>query len=48
MLLGQTVNAYRHGEVDFAELLARVDRVPGLTRLRFTTSHPEHVDRSPG
>jgi tRNA-2-methylthio-N6-dimethylallyladenosine synthase len=43
MLLGQTVNAYRHAETDFAELLARVDRVPGLVRLRFTTSHPEHV-----
>jgi len=44
MLLGQTVNAYRHGDVDFVELLSRVDRVPGLARLRFTTSHPEHVD----
>lgn len=43
MLLGQTVNAYRHGELDFADLLARVDAVPGLRRLRFTTSHPEHV-----
>ncbi|HEY7412216.1 MAG TPA: tRNA (N6-isopentenyl adenosine(37)-C2)-methylthiotransferase MiaB [Vicinamibacteria bacterium] len=43
MLLGQTVNAYRHGGVDFAELLARADAVPGLRRLRFTTSHPEHV-----
>src|SRR5438445_4085389 len=43
MLLGQTVNAYQQGGVDFAELLARVDRVPGLKRLRFTTSHPEHV-----
>jgi tRNA-2-methylthio-N6-dimethylallyladenosine synthase len=45
MLLGQTVNAYRHGGVDFAELLARVDAVEGLQRLRFTTSHPEHVDQ---
>jgi tRNA-2-methylthio-N6-dimethylallyladenosine synthase len=43
MLLGQTVNAYRYGEVDFAELLRRVDAVEGLARLRFTTSHPEHV-----
>jgi tRNA-2-methylthio-N6-dimethylallyladenosine synthase len=43
MLLGQTVNAYRHGDTDFAGLLARVDAVPGLARLRFTTSHPEHV-----
>ena len=43
MLLGQTVNAYRHGDVDFADLLARVDAVDGLRRLRFTTSHAEHV-----
>jgi tRNA-2-methylthio-N6-dimethylallyladenosine synthase len=44
MLLGQTVNAYRHGDTDFTALLARLDRVEGLRRLRFTTSHPEHVD----
>lgn len=43
MLLGQTVNAYRYGETDFATLLALVHDVPGLLRLRFTTSHPEHV-----
>lgn len=45
MLLGQTVNAYRHGGLDFAGLLERVSAIPGLQRLRFTTSHPEHVDR---
>jgi len=44
MLLGQTVNAYRHGGTDFAGLLGRVDGVDGLRRLRFTTSHPEHVE----
>jgi tRNA-2-methylthio-N6-dimethylallyladenosine synthase len=44
MLLGQTVNAYRHGGTDFTGLLAAVDAVPGLQRLRFTTSHPSHVD----
>jgi tRNA-2-methylthio-N6-dimethylallyladenosine synthase len=43
MLLGQTVNAYHHGECDFSSLLTRVHDVPGLARLRFTTSHPEHV-----
>jgi tRNA-2-methylthio-N6-dimethylallyladenosine synthase len=43
MLLGQTVNAYQHGGVDFADLLRQVDAVEGLLRLRFTTSHPEHV-----
>jgi tRNA-2-methylthio-N6-dimethylallyladenosine synthase len=44
MLLGQTVNAYRDGGTDFAGLLERVHEVPRLERLRFTTSHPEHVD----
>jgi tRNA-2-methylthio-N6-dimethylallyladenosine synthase len=44
-LLGQNVNAYRgenhEGEiVDFAELLHLVARVPGIDRIRYTTSHP--------
>ena len=45
-LIGQNVNAYHaigtaDGE-DFAELLRLVDSVPGLLRLRFTTSHPHY------
>ena len=43
MLLGQTVNAYQHGDTDFAGLLRRVSEVEGLKRLRFTTSHPSHM-----
>jgi tRNA-2-methylthio-N6-dimethylallyladenosine synthase len=43
MLLGQTVNAYRHESHDFGDLLRLVSAVPGLRRLRFTTSHPSHV-----
>ena len=44
-LLGQNVNAYRGamegGEIaDFALLLELVHEVPGIERLRFTTSHP--------
>lgn len=44
-LLGQNVNAYRgdmgDGEVcDFATLLRIVHEVPGIERMRFTTSHP--------
>ena len=44
-LLGQNVNAFRgdnhYGEsVDFAELLHLVARVPGIERIRYTTSHP--------
>jgi tRNA-2-methylthio-N6-dimethylallyladenosine synthase len=44
-LLGQNVNAYHHGDVDFAGLLHQVDRLPGLRRIRFTTSHPGHLKR---
>jgi tRNA-2-methylthio-N6-dimethylallyladenosine synthase len=40
VFLGQTVNAYREGDVDFAELLRRADRVPGIERIRFTSPHP--------
>ncbi|MFQ5669777.1 MAG: tRNA (N6-isopentenyl adenosine(37)-C2)-methylthiotransferase MiaB [Acidobacteriota bacterium] len=39
-LLGQTVNAYRDGRKLFHHLLAAVARLPGLARLRFTSSHP--------
>jgi tRNA-2-methylthio-N6-dimethylallyladenosine synthase len=43
MLLGQTVDAYRSGDLDFPALLERVDAVARGARVRFTTSHPEHV-----
>ncbi len=44
-LLGQNVNAYRglnHSEeiIDFAELLHYVAKIPGIDRIRYTTSHP--------
>jgi tRNA-2-methylthio-N6-dimethylallyladenosine synthase len=48
-LLGQNVNAY-HGlapdgdEWGLAELLRALARLPGLDRLRYTTSHPRDVD----
>lgn len=45
MLLGQTVNAYQFADVDFPDLLRRVHDIDErLWRLRFTTSHPEHVE----
>ena len=40
VLLGQTVNSYRSGSDDFAELLRAVGRVPGIRRVRFTSPHP--------
>jgi tRNA-2-methylthio-N6-dimethylallyladenosine synthase len=57
-LLGQNVNSYRDPSPagwDFATLLDRVGRVPGIRRVRFTTSHPrdfvkeiiEAIDENP-
>ncbi|MDT8435511.1 MAG: tRNA (N6-isopentenyl adenosine(37)-C2)-methylthiotransferase MiaB [Gemmatimonadota bacterium] len=42
-LLGQTVNSYRHEQVDFAALLRAVARLPGVRRVRFTSPHPNDV-----
>ena len=41
-LLGQNVNSYCDGEVDFAGLLRLVDRA-GVPRVRFLTSHPKDL-----
>ncbi|MGC8723970.1 MAG: tRNA (N6-isopentenyl adenosine(37)-C2)-methylthiotransferase MiaB [Acidobacteriota bacterium] len=41
-LLGQNVNCWREGDRTFPDLLAAVSDLPGLRRLRFTTSHPRH------
>ncbi len=46
MLLGQNVNSYgrtSQRELSFAELLARIDAIEGLQRIRFTTSHPQDL-----
>jgi len=40
VFLGQTVNAYRDGEADFAELLRRANAVDGIERIRFSSPHP--------
>jgi len=47
-LLGQNVNAYRgsgaDGEVaDFALLIEYVAEIPGIERIRYTTSHPKEM-----
>ncbi len=42
MLLGQNVNSYAGGGIDFAELLKRVDDI-GIERVRFMTSHPKDL-----
>jgi tRNA-2-methylthio-N6-dimethylallyladenosine synthase len=45
-LLGQNVNSYGKGleqKVSFPDLLAQLDEVPGIERIRFVTSHPRDL-----
>ncbi|MDY7231121.1 tRNA (N6-isopentenyl adenosine(37)-C2)-methylthiotransferase MiaB [Hyalangium rubrum] len=41
-LIGQNVNSYKGG-ISFAQLLLRTAEVPGIERVRFTTSHPHDL-----
>ncbi len=46
LLLGQNVNSYGRGleeEIGFAGLLRRIAEKTGLSRIRFTTSHPKDL-----
>lgn len=48
MLLGQNVNSYRGisadgTQTDFADLIARINEIEGLARIRFMTSHPKDI-----
>jgi tRNA-2-methylthio-N6-dimethylallyladenosine synthase len=48
-LLGQNVNSYRDPSPtgwDFSTLLDNVGKVPGIRRVRFTTSHPRDFRKS--
>lgn len=42
-LVGQNVNSYRWGAMTFEGLLGKVAEIPGLSRLRFLTSHPRDL-----
>jgi tRNA-2-methylthio-N6-dimethylallyladenosine synthase len=47
-LLGQNVNSYgrdlrKESRIRFAELLERVDSVPGIERIRYTSPHPKDM-----
>jgi tRNA-2-methylthio-N6-dimethylallyladenosine synthase len=43
-LLGQNVNAYRGEGWGLGRLIGALAEIPGLARLRYTTSHPREVD----
>lgn len=42
-LLGQNVNSYKCGDVDFPTLMSRVAEISPLLRVRFSTSHPKDI-----
>jgi tRNA-2-methylthio-N6-dimethylallyladenosine synthase len=42
--LGQTVNAYRDGAYDFADLLQKTAEIEGIERIRFTSPHPSDMN----
>jgi tRNA-2-methylthio-N6-dimethylallyladenosine synthase len=42
-LLGQNVNSYRTGDVDFPALVKAVAEISPLLRVRFSTSHPKDM-----
>jgi tRNA-2-methylthio-N6-dimethylallyladenosine synthase len=46
VLLGQTVNAYRFGSIDFGRLLHLVAAIDGIERIRFTSPHPSDMSDS--
>jgi tRNA-2-methylthio-N6-dimethylallyladenosine synthase len=46
VFLGQTVNAYRDGDVDFGKLLHLAAAVDGIARIRFTSPHPSDMSAS--
>lgn len=46
MLLGQNVNSYGKGldeNISFAQLLKQVEKIEGIKRIRFMTSHPKDL-----
>jgi tRNA-2-methylthio-N6-dimethylallyladenosine synthase len=43
-LLGQNVNAYRCDGWSLGRLIGALAEIPGLARIRYTTSHPREVD----
>lgn len=42
-LLGQNVNSYNDGKFGFPALLTQLCGIPGIERMKFTTSHPKDV-----
>ncbi|PKN72155.1 MAG: tRNA (N6-isopentenyl adenosine(37)-C2)-methylthiotransferase MiaB [Candidatus Cloacimonetes bacterium HGW-Cloacimonetes-3] len=45
-LLGQNVNSYHDGDIDFPKLLKYLNSIDEISRLRFITSHPKDLSDS--
>ena len=44
-LLGQNVNAYRNNYKKLSDLIYSLDKIAGLERIRYTTSHPKDMTK---
>ena len=42
-LLGQNVNAYRHGNFKLSDLINEIEKINQIERIRYTTSHPKDM-----
>ena len=43
ILLGQNVNAYRYKDLRLSDLIIEIERIRGVERIRYTTSHPKDM-----
>ena len=43
ILLGQNVNAYNNGEHKLSNLILEIEKMSGIKRIRYTTSHPKDM-----
>ena len=43
VLLGQNVNAYNFEGLRLSNLILEIEKIPGLDRIRYTTSHPNDM-----
>ena len=43
ILLGQNVNAYKYQDYNLSNLILEIEKIPGIKRIRYTTSHPRDM-----
>ena len=45
VLLGQNVNAYKRGDYKLSNLILEIEKISGIKRIRYTTSHPKDMTK---